>query len=573
MFAMAEENDAETVNADKSADDGIGKENISDEAILQEAAVSADDDMREDNPNRQMTPEEIAAMFAMAEENDAETVNADKFEEEEPGEQENASMNEVEVDLADMSELEELLGIKDISAQNEENSIKSEAAEVENKISLEEKNERSLEETKNPASDLENEELTDILDMLGTDDGDLAEINELLKKSDQHELVDDEMLAMLESVSDEEQKEKNVSEEDSAKETEDSEKSNVEKSKKKRWGKRKRSEPQEAGKAEPDADSEQKEEEHRPGFWGNLFKALLDEEEEEEADTSAEDAEKKESAIKGKKDKGKKKKKAPETNEEILEELAEEDVAVKKGKKKKEKKPGKEKNTKKAKAVDLKKFEPEEPLKKMPRKMMVRIFILCFSIMAVIILVAMFVPQLLQKAEARKAFYKGKYEEAYQGLVGKELSESDEILLQKIEVVLLLEKKVQAYEAYMLAGQNAEALNALLEGVAFYQEKSDLIDSLGIRSEASGKYNNILMMLLDKYGLEEEETIEMTGLDAISYTKRVREIVGAGQAENGVDSENKSVDNHAASGNENAAQNENQPPEEPLDDPLQEELD
>ena len=58
-------------------------------------------------------------------------------------------------------------------------------------------------------------------------------------------------------------------------------------------------------------------------------------------------------------------------------------------KKKKEKKP-KKKKEKKIKPVKVP--ETEQPGKKLPQKMVIRIFVLCFSILAVILIVNSFIP-------------------------------------------------------------------------------------------------------------------------------------------------------------------------------------
>ena len=89
--------------------------------------------------------------------------------------------------------------------------------------------------------------------------------------------------------------------------------------------------------------------------------------------------------------------------------------------------------------------------------------------MIVIILPTLFLPQMIQKSEARDSFYAGNYQEAYEGLVGYDLNDSDAIILRKAELLSQLERKAKSYEAYRLAGENEKALNALLEGVSYYQ--------------------------------------------------------------------------------------------------------
>ena len=365
------------------------------------------------------------------------------------------------------------------------------------------------------------EDFGNLLDGFG-DDEELAEINELLKKSQNNEFVDEDndMLALLESTADEGAAE---TLKESANKSE-SDKSGEEAPKKKKWGRKKKAE--KADKDQPEgADTENKK--ASTGFFGKLFAALTEEEEEpeelipsDEEGKAEEGTEQPSSKKKNKKAKKKKGKKGAETNEEILEEMDAEDAAAKKGKKKK---PKKEKKPKKVKPEVI-----EEKGKKIPRKMIVRIFVLCFSIMIVIILPTMFLPQMFQKSEARSDFYEGNYQAAYEGLVGYDLSGSDEIILRKSELLSQLERKARSYEAYMLAGENEKALNALMEGVAYYQDNLTEITTLGIQDDALVPYGKLLALLQSEYSLGEAEVQEIIAMEKLDYTYRIKELAGNG---------------------------------------------
>ena len=365
------------------------------------------------------------------------------------------------------------------------------------------------------------EDFGNLLDGFG-DDEELAEINELLKKSQNNEFVDEDndMLALLESTADEGAAE---TLKESANKSE-SDKSGEEAPKKKKWGRKKKAE--KADKDQPEgADTENKK--ASTGFFGKLFAALTEVEEEpeelipsDEECKAEEGTEQPSSKKKNKKAKKKKGKKGAETNEEILEEMDAEDAAAKKGKKKK---PKKEKKPKKVKPEVI-----EEKGKKIPRKMIVRIFVLCFSIMIVIILPTMFLPQMFQKSEARSDFYEGNYQAAYEGLVGYDLSGSDEIILRKSELLSQLERKARSYEAYMLAGENEKALNALMEGVAYYQDNLTEITTLGIQDDALVPYGKLLALLQSEYSLGEAEVQEIIAMEKLDYTYRIKELAGNG---------------------------------------------
>ncbi|MBP3421381.1 MAG: hypothetical protein J6K37_03835 [Lachnospiraceae bacterium] len=527
----------------------------------------------DDNPNRQLSADEIAAMFAAAsgeplvEENNAENTAEDDAEV--SGTEDTMDdlfaladvEEEMEIDLDNVDDLDALLGLREIPEErhwDEESGqmVEGKAEEPEELPTLDAEAgdmddlaallamtgdaEQPSGETDDLAAlgtmmgteDLENQELSDLLSMLGDDDGDLAEIGDLLQKSDNHEIVeDDEMLALLGGLDNDADTGSDLSE--VAEPLNDGDDAAVEKPKKKLFGKKKKEKKEKKDKQTEASQEEsvQPEAENKPkekGFFGKLFEALTEEvEDEEELLEAAIESEglpmDKKAKNKKKKDKkNKKDKKGKEnaaSNDEILEEMDEEDAAKAKGKKKGGK-GGKPKKAKKEKKVK----EPvvEEPGKKLPKKMIIRIFILCFSLLAILILVTVLLPHLMQMSDARKAFYKGNYEEAYQGLAGQELNESDQILLKKAEILAQLERKTDAYVTYQTVGKDAEALNALFEGVAYYWEQEAHFAEYGIQDEANTAYAKILILLQDDHQINEETAKEIIAMDSIEYTYTVR---------------------------------------------------
>ena len=135
---------------------------------------------------------------------------------------------------------------------------------------------------------------------------------------------------------------------------------------------------------------------------------------------------------------------------------------------------------------------------------------------------------MLQLSTARKNFYAGDYEAAYEGLIGQDLNKSDQILLEKSQHIVNLERKVSAYEAYKLAGSNAEALNALMEGVALYQKNISTYDELGLSGEADAAYVAILILLQNEYALDESRALEILAMDSVAYTYEIRRLTGTG---------------------------------------------
>ena len=576
----------------------------------------------DDNPNKQLSPDEIAAMFAAAsgettveepvveetaieetaieetvvEENplsmdeidamiaaldeEPESVAEETIEEPieetiEVTEESTAdslddllaladSDEEMEIDLDNVDDLDALLGLREMPEErhwDEETGqmVEGKAKEVEEEIpeldaeagdmddlaallSMTDEDASADGETDDLSAlsgmmgteDLENQDLSDLLSMLGDDDGDLAEIGDLLQKSDNHEIVeDDEMLALLGGLDNDAA---TATDENALQETAELLNGDEaeEKPKKKLFGRKKKEKKEKKNKeaeavqaeGEPiEVDGEKKPKEK--GFFGKLFEALTEEvEDEEELLEAAIESEglpmDKKAKNKKKKDKKNKKEKAKAaSNDEILEEMDEEDAANAKSKKKGGKggKPKKPKKPKKEKEPVV-----EEPGKKLPKKMIIRIFVLCFSLLAVLILVTVLLPHLMQMSNARKAFYQGKYEEAYQGLAGQDLNESDQILLEKSEILLQLERKTDAYLTYSAVDQKAEAINALFEGVAYYWEQEAKFAEYGILDEANAAYARILILLQDEYQIKEETAKEIIAMDSIEYTYTIRKI-------------------------------------------------
>ncbi len=267
----------------------------------------------------------------------------------------------------------------------------------------------------------------------------------------------------------------------------------------------------------------EKKAEKSKGFFAKMMDVLTEEIPEDE-----------EEDIKPKKEKkGKKGKKAPVTdaddNEGILEELDAEEDGGKKGKKsKKEKKAKKEKKKKPPKQMnDADVLDMVQDTKKLPMKMVFRIFALCCSIMALILLVNHFVPKLWSLADARNAFYKQDYETTYQEMAGKELSESDQRLYQKAKMILQLEHKMDAYGNYKEMNMPVEALDSLLSGYLLWQQLGEKIEKYDAVKETDVVKNQIVDALSADYQISEQEAVEINSLDNYNYTLRLEEITGS----------------------------------------------
>ncbi|MDE5717746.1 MAG: hypothetical protein K2I53_09065, partial [Lachnospiraceae bacterium] len=235
----------------------------------------------------------------------------------------------------------------------------------------------------------------------------------------------------------------------------------------------------------------------------------------------------------------------------LLEELNEEDKKGKK-KKKKDKKKGKKgkageegeeeaegeeednkKAKKKKKKVKKKKEEGEEevdlfapPEKKLSKKKVITVFMFCGTIAACIILLTSFLPNYMEKREAQVAYDYQNYAEVYDLLYGKELSEQDEILFQRSNLILQMNRKLSSYQNYSDLDMRLESLNALISGVARYQVVLPEAENYNVVGEVSDIYAQILERLSADFGVSEQDALEIIAVeDDVIYSQRLEAII------------------------------------------------
>lgn len=309
-----------------------------------------------------------------------------------------------------------------------------------------------------------------------------------------------------------------------------------EKKKKSRLSKKKKK--KEDGEAEPGekaSDSETENgKEKKVGFWGGLLKKLTEEVEEEEkiednfSDGSVEllgdevtEGKKGKKESKKKKDKkgkkGKKGKENPDVSAENLEEIAEAAVDKKAEKKKKKERKKKEKEEK-----------AEKPKEKSPKilskKSLLILIAFCATLIGAVVALSFFLNDYADKKKAREAFYVGNYEEAYVLLYDKNLNESDKLIYHRIEVVLQLERTLDTYETYKKLGHDPEALDALLQGICKY-ESMQMTDQYGADDELAAVYQRIVETLDQDYGIALEDAKEINTYDDLTYTNVIYSII------------------------------------------------
>lgn len=394
------------------------------------------------------------------------------------------------------------------------------------------------------------------------EDPDLSEINDLLDKSDNHELVDDDMLSMLNMSdddinalyhgADEEEPDlfnlggieaddtdsepisvdmANLAELNDIPENPKPEKKKKEKKEKKEkaqgglFGRKKSIAPEaeEAGELEKNADTEhiKKNADTEPAQKKKgLFTRLLDAITEEVEDDSG---------------------RTKDENQAILDELDREDAEnrrkKKKPKKEKKEKPIKEKKVKEKKpkkeklpkAIEI--TEDENKVKEKPKKLSAAMVLppvaFAATILAVILIFIFVIPGIVNKAEAKDAFYNREYETVYQTLAGEKLNESEQEMYEQSKLLMQLKRKADSYKNYSEMGMKEEALHALLMGVQKYGELKPAADAYGITAYLDETYTYILNTLSETYGITEEEAKALSATeDKAAYMKRLKELAG-----------------------------------------------
>ncbi len=196
-----------------------------------------------------------------------------------------------------------------------------------------------------------------------------------------------------------------------------------------------------------------------------------------------------------------------------------EDKPEKDNTRKKKKKPKKEKPRK---VVDI----DEKPAKKISKKKIMTVFVFCFSILAMILILQTVLLDVSNAKQARWAFDNADYETCYANLYGVERSEEEEEIFQKSYIVLCMQRKWDSYENLKQMDMSVEALNALFEGIRLYRDDMEVkAESYGIVNRISPIYD-MMYSELGTYGLSDADIEEILAYESkVSYTKRLEAIV------------------------------------------------
>lgn len=380
-------------------------------------------------------------------------------------------------------------------------------------------------------------DMSDILEMMD-DDPDIAEINDMLKKADSKEPVqEDDVMELLNQMADEEDKEdvetSDATETSKAEETvsastqtNDAEEVETPK-KKKRVKKAKVKEPKEPRKAAKNSETEG-DAEKKPGVLNKIYHLLTDEWEPEP--TEEELAQKAQEAAAAKAEADSKKAEEKKEKDEVKKAKAAEKEAAKKAKaeaaaqKKKEKQEAKEAKLAEKRAKE----EAEAPKnqKRLSPKKIAVVTVFAASVLAGILLFSNYASVQSSLVRARRAYYSGDYKSVYVETYGEKLDESDSLIEGKSKVILTMQRKLDSYQNHLKLGQNVEALNALITGLQTYDAINLDAETYGVLTEVDSIKEEILNILSSNYGLNEEEAKALLQeKDQVAYTLALEHII------------------------------------------------
>lgn len=178
-----------------------------------------------------------------------------------------------------------------------------------------------------------------------------------------------------------------------------------------------------------------------------------------------------------------------------------------------------EKEKKKAEKARIKAEQKEKealmPKKKLPKKKVIPICILCFSLGVVITLGAFLMPSAFDKKQAKEQYDQHNYEETYSLLKGHSLSEKEQLMYDRTVTLLQEERKLDSYNNYMLLDMKPEALNALVQGIKKYDELSDKASELEVTGELNSIYNQIVNELNNTFGVPIEKARQWINIEDV----------------------------------------------------------
>ena len=266
------------------------------------------------------------------------------------------------------------------------------------------------------------------------------------------------------------------------------------------------------------ADDEKKKPKKKKGFFAKLAATLFGEEEEP---TDVEHVEVPESQDL---------ENISDENLQILKELeaAEQAGAAKEDKKQKKEKEPKEKKPRKKREKKVKEPKPEEPdnTPPLPKKPVILIFLMAFSILALVLLMMKLSGKNSYIDTAKQAMDNGEYVEAYEQLSGLNLKGNDQKLYEEVSTMAAVQEQYQAYLTLMGADKYDLALDALVRGIGRYDKGLDNAKKYGREGEMNHLKDQLEEALDQQFGMSTDDARKLYKIkDREEYSKEIQKII------------------------------------------------
>lgn len=214
-------------------------------------------------------------------------------------------------------------------------------------------------------------------------------------------------------------------------------------------------------------------------------------------------------------------------NQAIIDEL--EGAKDKKGKKKKEKKPKKEKpkkekpkKEKKPKEPKPKKEKPVDNTPPLPKGPVILIFIMAFSLMALVLLGTNLGGYTVQVNEAAKLLKNGSYAQGYATIDGNEIKKKDEKLYNQLAVLSPMDSELHNYEVFMANNKRDMALDSLVCAAGRYEVNLEGSKEWDCNEELELMKNKVEGLLQEQFGMSFEEALSIYNLkDRELYSREI----------------------------------------------------
>ena len=183
---------------------------------------------------------------------------------------------------------------------------------------------------------------------------------------------------------------------------------------------------------------------------------------------------------------------------------------------------GKKKQEKKEKKAEKK--AQREPVERVKIKPVFLIFML--TVISAFVMLIMFSSNSLAYGNninnAEKYLERQKYELAYNELAGLKIKKENEILYEKVRVLMLIEKQYNSYINFMNLDMPKQALDSLAKAVAQYDKNIDKADALGIAENMNPILDNVNYALQTEFNLSVDDIRVINQIeDKNEYTRQI----------------------------------------------------